>query len=182
VNFLEYFVSYSSVFWLPTILKRHTGFSDVRVGLLGSIPYIFTFIVMLLNGWHSDKTHERRWHAAIPQFVAALALVGLITLPPTTWTLVTLFSLLVGAYSYLPVFWAMPCEILGESAAAAGVGMLNALGSIAGFAGPFVFGYLNTRTGSFSSGFALMTVFSIAGGSLILLAPAAKPPASPVPA
>jgi ACS family tartrate transporter-like MFS transporter len=182
VNFLEYFVSYSSVFWLPTILKRHTGFSDVRVGLLGSIPYIFTFIVMLLNGWHSDKTHERRWHAAIPQFVAALALVGLITLPPTTWTLVTLFSLLVGAYSYLPVFWAMPCEILGESAAAAGVGMLNALGSIAGFAGPFVFGYLNTRTGSFSSGFALMTVFSIAGGSLILLAPTAKPPASPVPA
>jgi MFS transporter, ACS family, tartrate transporter len=180
VNFLEYFVSYSSVFWLPTILKRQSGFSDVRVGLLGSIPYIVTLIAMLLNGWHSDKTHERRWHAAVPQFVAAVALLGLITLPASTWTLVTLFSLLVAAYSYLPVFWAMPSEILSESAAAAGVGMINAIGSIAGFAGPFVFGYLNTRTGSFSRGFALMLLCSIAGGLLILRAPAAKQPAVPV--
>jgi ACS family tartrate transporter-like MFS transporter len=165
-------VSYSSVFWLPTILKRQTGFSDVRVGMLGSIPYIVTLVAMLLNGWHSDKTHERRWHAAVPQFVAALALLGLITLPISTWTLVTLFSLLVGAYSYLPAFWAMPSEILSDSAAAAGVGMINAVGSIGGFAGPYVFAYLNTRTGSFSTAYALMMLLSILGGLLVLRAPA----------
>jgi ACS family tartrate transporter-like MFS transporter len=175
VTFLEYFVSYTSVFWLPTILKRQSGFSDVRVGVLGGIPYVVTLAAMLLNGWHSDKTHERRWHAAVPQFVAAIALVGLLTLQASTWVLLILFTLLVSAYSFLPVFWAMPSEILGESAAAAGVGMINAVGSIAGFAGPFVFGYLNTRTGSFSRGFALMLVCSITGGLLILRAPAARP-------
>jgi MFS transporter, ACS family, tartrate transporter len=176
VNFLEYFVSYSSVFWLPTILKRQSGFSDMRVGVLGSIPYIVTFIAMLLNGWHSDKTHERRWHAAMPQFIAALALLGLITLPASTRTSLVLFSLLIAGYSYLPVFWAMPSEILAESAVAEGVGMINAVGSVAGFAGPYAFGYLNTRTGSLSHGFILMMVCSIAGGLLVLRAPTARKP------
>lgn len=176
VTFLEYFTSYTSVFWLPTILKRESGFSDARVGLLGGIPYVVTLLAMLFNGWHSDKTHERRWHAAAPQFIAALALLGLIILPASTWTLLTLFTMLVSAYSFLPVFWAMPSEILSESAAAAGVGMINAVGSIAGFCGPYAFGYLNSRTRSFTHGFELMMVCSIAGGLLILRAPAAKPP------
>jgi nitrate/nitrite transporter NarK len=75
------------------------------------------------------------------------------------------------AFAYLPTFWAIPTEILSESAAAAAVGMINAVGSVAGFAGPQLFGYLNTRTGSFSYGLALMMVSALAGGLLILCTP-----------
>jgi len=75
------------------------------------------------------------------------------------------------AYAYLPTFWAIPTELLGQSVAAAAVGMINAVGSVAGFEGPYLFGYLNTRTGSFSYGLALMMVSAIAGGLLILCAP-----------
>jgi MFS transporter, ACS family, tartrate transporter len=174
VAFLQYFVFYTLVFWLPTMLKRQSGFSDVRVGLLGTVPYVATLIAMLINGWHSDKTGERRWHAAGPLFIAAIALSGLITLPASTRVSLTLFTILCSTESFLPVFWAMPSEILSESAAAAGVGMVNAVGSVAGFAGPFAFGYLNSRTGSFSSGLALMMVCAIAGGLLVLRVPAAR--------
>jgi ACS family tartrate transporter-like MFS transporter len=172
VAFLEYFVSYSVFFWLPTILKRMSGFSDVRVGLMGTLPYVTGLIAMLINGWHSDKTQERRWHSAIPQFIAAVGLLGLITLPASTQMSVTLFSLLLCVSGFLPVFWTMPSEILSESAAAAGVGMINAVGSVAGFAGPFAFGYLNSRMGSYSYGLGLMMVCAVAGGLLVLRVPA----------
>ena len=172
VAFFEYFVSYSVFFWFPTILKRVSGFSDVRVGLLGTLPYVAGLIAMLINGWHSDKTQERRGHSAIPQFIAAVALLGLITLPASTQMSVTLFTLLLCVSGFLPVFWTMPSEILSESAAAAGVGMINAVGSVAGFAGPFAFGYLNSRMGSYSYGLGLMMVCAVAGGLLVLRVPA----------
>ena len=138
--FLQYFVFYTFAFWLPTMLKRQSGFSDLRVGFLGTVPYVATLIAMLINGWHSDRTGERRWHSAVPLFVAALALFGLIALPASMRVSLALFTLLGSAEAFLPVFWAMPSEILSESAAAAGVGMINAVASVAGFAGPYLFG------------------------------------------
>jgi sugar phosphate permease len=168
VAFLEYFVFYTVAFWLPTIFKRQSGFSDVRVGLLGTLPYVAALIAMLINGWHSDKTRERRWHSAVPQFIAAIALLGLLTLPSSTPMLVTLFAMLCVIHAFLASFWAMPTELLSESAAAAAVGLVNSLASVAGFAGPFAFGYLNSRTGSYSSGFALMMLCAVASGLLVL--------------
>ena len=173
VAFCEYFVAYTVAFWLPTILKRQSGFSDLRVGLIGTLPYIMGLMAMLINGWHSDKTRERRWHSAVPQFIAAIALLALISFPPSTRVSVTFFTMLCLVWGFLPVFWTMPSEILSESAAAAGVGLVNAVGSVAGFAGPFAFGYLNTRTGSYSYGLGLMMVCAIAGGLLVLRVPAA---------
>ena len=173
VAFLQYFMFYTLVFWMPTMLKRQSGFSDMKIGLWGTVPYVVGLIVMLLNGWHSDKTRERRWHSAVPQFVAALTLVGLIALPPSMRLSIMLFTILCSTEAFLPVFWTMPTEILSESAAAAGVGMVNAVGSVAGFAGPYLFGYLNSRFGSFSYGLGVMAVSAIAGGLLVLRVPAA---------
>jgi ACS family tartrate transporter-like MFS transporter len=171
LTFLNYFVLYSFTFWLPTMLKRQSGLSDIRVGLLGAVPYLASFIAMQVNGWHSDKSCERYWHSAVPLFLSAAGLFGLISQPRSISVLVFFFSAVCMAQAYLPTFWAIPTEILAQSAAAAAVGMINAVGSIAGFAGPYLFGYLNVRTGSFSSGLALMMVSAIAGGLLILCTP-----------
>jgi MFS transporter, ACS family, tartrate transporter len=173
VAFCEYFVAYTVAFWWPTILKRQSGFSDLRVGLIGALPYVMGLMAMLINGWHSDKTGERRWHSAVPQFIAAVVLLALITLPPSTKLSVILFTMLCLVWGFLPVFWTMPCEILSDSAAAASVGLVNAAGSVAGFAGPFAFGYLNTRTGSYSYGLGLMMACAIGGGLLVLRVPVA---------
>src|ERR1700751_2006530 len=66
--------SYGIAFWLPTILKRLTSKSDLKVTLLAALPYIAAFVTQQVNGWHSDRTGERRWHAAIPLFMCGLAL------------------------------------------------------------------------------------------------------------
>jgi len=171
LTFLNYFTLYSFAFWFPTMLKRHSGFSDMRVGLLGAVPYLVTFTAMQANGWHSDKQCERRWHSAIPMFIAAAGLLGLIGQPRSIPLSVILFTMVCVAFAYLPTFWAIPTEILSQSAAAAAVGMINSVGSAAGFAGPHVFGYLNTRMGSFVYGLTLMMVSALAGGLLILSAP-----------
>lgn len=171
VTFLNYFALYSFGFWFPTMLKRQSGFSDVNVGLLGAVPYLAAFIAMQVNGWHSDKRRERHWHSALPLFIAAAALLGLISQPRGVALPLILFTLVGMAFSYLPVFWAIPTEILSQSTAAAAVGMINAVGSGAGFAGPYLFGYLNTRTGSFSYGLALMMASALAGGVLMLCSP-----------
>ncbi len=174
--FLNYFVGYTVVFWFPTVLKRQSGFSDARLGLLGAVPYVVAFIAMLTNGWHSDRRRERRWHAAVPMFISAAGVFCLINLPSSNLMTVLWFSLICVCMAFLPGFWAVPTEILSESTAAFAVGMINALASVAGFAGPYAFGYLHTRTGSLSTGFTVLMCCAVAAGILMLLTPTTAHP------
>ena len=171
VCFLNYFAYYSFLFWLPTMFKRQSRFSDLNVGLLGALPYAALFVAMLVNGWHSDRQCERRWHCAVPSLIAAVALLGLAAHPQSIPVLLTLFTLATIGNAYLPALWAMPTELLCKSAAAASVGMINAVGSVAGFAGPYLFGYMNTKFGSFSCGLTVLALSSLAAGLLVLRVP-----------
>jgi len=175
MTFFNYFVTYSFAFWFPTILKRQSGLSDLHVGFIGAVPYLVTFAVMLANGWHSDRRGERRWHSSVPLFIAAGGLMGLITQPRSLALSIAMFTLACISFAYLPTFWTIPTELLSQSSAAAAVGLVNAVGSTAGFAGPYLFGYLTSRTGSFSYGLGLMMVAGVAGGLLILCTPRRAP-------
>jgi sugar phosphate permease len=172
--FLQYFIGYSVIFWLPTILSQ-SGFSDAQVGLFGAVPYIVALVAMLFNAWHSDKGRERRWHAAVPLFIGAAGFLCLISLLNSTVITVSAFSMICVLMAFLPVFWAIPTEILSDSTAAVAVGMINALASLAGFAGPYAFGYLRAETGSFVAGFATLMSCALTAGILMLLTPTAQP-------
>ena len=174
--FLQYFIGYSVIFWLPTILKNQSGFSDLHVGLFGAVPYVVALLAMLFNAWHSDKGPERRWHAAFPLFVGAAGFLCLTSLPGSNVTTVLLLSVICVPIAFLPVFWAIPTEILSGSKAAVAVGTINALASLAGFAGPYAFGYLRAETGSFVAGFAVLMLCALAAAVLMLLTPAAARP------
>jgi cyanate permease len=130
-----------------------------------------TFVAMQANGWHSDRSGERHWHSAIPIFLAVIGALGLISQPRSLFVLVAFFTLGANIYSYLPTFFAIPTETLSQSVAAAAVGMINSFGSVAGFAGPYAFGYLHAQTGSFSYGLAGIAMAALAGGMMILCAP-----------
>jgi ACS family tartrate transporter-like MFS transporter len=170
-TFLNYLALYSVAFWLPSILKNFSKVSDLRVGLLGAVPYFVTFVVMQVNGWHSDRSRERRWHSVVPLFVTAGGTLGVLVHPHPLSVLVTFLTMAALVYAYLPTFWAIPTETLSQSVAAAAVGMINSVGSIAGFVGPYAFGYLRTQTGSFSYGLAGMAIAALTGGMMILCAP-----------
>ena len=173
--FLQYFVGYTVIFWLPTILKNTSGLSDAAVGMFGAVPYVVALFAMLLNGWHSDKAHERRWHAAFPLFMAAGGLLCFSILGRSNMTTVLLLSVICMAMAFLPVFWAIPTEILSDSKAAVAVGTINALASLAGFAGPYAFGYLRAETGSFVAGYVVLMCSALTTGIVMLLTPAAPP-------
>jgi sugar phosphate permease len=161
--------SYGIAFWLPTILKRLSGKSDMKVTLLAALPYVAAFVTQQLNGWHSDRTRERRWHAAVPVFVCGLALAVAVAFRANLIMSVALFVVAGGAfYGFQPVFWAVPTRFLSESAAAASIGLINSVGNLGGFFGPMVIGYLANRTHSFSPGLLYLVGSLFVSGVLML--------------
>ena len=171
VAFLAYLPYYAWIFWMPTLLMRQTGLSDVRVGSLLAIPFGVALVAMLFNGWHSDRQLERRWHTAVPLLLAGLGAVGLLVFPPSLAMTLCLITLMMVALAYLPIFWAIPTEILSETAAAGALGVASTIANIAGFLGPSAFGYLHTRTGSLATGYAAMAMCWAASGVLLLMIP-----------
>ena len=170
--FFCYSGGYAFWFWMPTMLQRLTGWSTERVGWIGAVPFLAGLIGMLVLGWNSDRTRERRWHFAIPQLTAAAALSAWFFLPPSNAMLVAVFSLVVfGTIAYLPSFWALPSSFLSSSAAAAAVGFINCTASIGGFFGPKIIGELSQRTGSFRGGFIFMIGCWTIASVLVLLCP-----------
>jgi D-galactonate transporter len=170
---------YGFVIWLPTIIKRASGFSTEAVTLLSALPYLAALSGMFLNGWHSDLKCERRWHTAVPLFVAGVLLFGVIESGAHFWVEFVLFILYAGfIHAYQTTFWSLPTAFLTESAAAASIGFINCVGGLGGFAGPFVIGYLVTRTGSFRAGLAWLLLNITLAGALVLCL---RPPAQPAP-
>ena len=171
VTFLNYAVFYAFTFWAPTMLKRQSGLSNAKVGLLMTIPNLVCFFAMLLNGWHSDRHCERRWHIVAPVAIALAGSCGLLLHASSlAWTMF-LFTLVAVGSAYLPVFWSVPSEILSPAIAAGSVGLISALGSLAGFASPYAFGDLNQRTGSYSIGIACLIVLCVISIAITFLIP-----------
>jgi ACS family tartrate transporter-like MFS transporter len=171
--------SYGIAFWLPTILKRISGKSDLKVSLLAALPYIAAFIVQQVNGWHSDRTCERRWHAALPVFLCGVALAFAVVYRDNPTVSILLFIVAGGAfYGFQPCFWAVPTLFLSESAAAASIGLINAVGNLGGFVGPLVMGYLAGRTHSFAPGLLYLVASLFASGVLMLAVGVRRPPAA----
>jgi ACS family tartrate transporter-like MFS transporter len=158
-----------TIYWIPTFVKRLSGFSDQAVTSLLLIPALMGIAGMLFNGWHSDKTAERHWHSAIP-LVAASFMFGLLTLFRHEVPLAT-GCLLLGSgffYAFYPAFWAIPTTMLSEAAAAATFGLINSIGQLGGFAGNYAIGFLNDRTHSLAASFAFIALVYAAAGGLIL--------------
>jgi ACS family tartrate transporter-like MFS transporter len=124
---------------------------------------------MWLAGWSSDRTGERRWHAAIPRIVAAVALAACIYTSDHVWISVVALSVAAaGFYSAHAGFWPIPNMLLGRTAAATSIGLINTIGSVGGFVGPYVIGYLRDRTGGFGASLLFLSLCSVASGLLVL--------------
>jgi ACS family tartrate transporter-like MFS transporter len=158
-----------TVYWIPTFVKRLSGFSNRTVTSLLLIPALLGIAGMLINGWHSDRTAERHWHSAIP-LVSAGLMFGFLTIFRHEIPL-AIACLLLGSgflYAYYPAFWAIPTMMLSEAAAAATFGLINSIGQLGGFAGNYAIGFLNDRTHSLAASFAFIALVYVVAGGLIL--------------
>ena len=161
--------SYGLTLWVPTIIKNLSGYSNFEVGLFSAIPYIAAAVGMVLVGRSSDRTGERFLHIAIPSAIGAVGFVatGMISAPAAA--MIALSIAAVGDYSTRGPFWALPGKFLTGSASAAGIALINAMGAVGGFVGPYAVGVLKDSTGSFASPLYLLAGILMCGAILTLV-------------
>jgi D-galactonate transporter len=170
---LAYFFIVTAVygfnFWLPTLIKKASGSSNLTVTLVSALPYCFALAAILLVGWSSDRTKERRWHTAICMMVAGTGLLLSVFARDHVALAVSMFCVAAaGMYGYLPGFWSLPTSFLSGTAAAASIGLINSVGNLGGFAGPYIVGYLSKRTNSFIGGMLYLSVSAFLAAGLVL--------------
>jgi len=141
---------YGFSFWLPQIIASLGKLTNLQVGAVTTIPYALACVALVLWGRHSDATGERTWHVALPPALAALALAagGWLTDPIAAFGGLCVAA--IGIYAGLPAFWALASRGLQGAAAAGAIALINSLGNIGGFLGPFAIGLVKERTGSFA--------------------------------
>lgn len=170
---IAYFFSctafYGFNFWLPTITKRISGYSNLVVTLVSMLPFIAGLIAMQFTGWSSDRSGERRKHTAIPLLLVSFGLLASAMTQQHTMVALGMFCIAgIGLYSYLPGFWSLPTVFLTETAAAAAVGMINSIGNLGGFAGPFVVGFLDKQFSGFFAGIVYLSASALMAALFVL--------------
>jgi ACS family tartrate transporter-like MFS transporter len=143
--------NYGLSFFLPQIVKAF-GISNVQAGLVAALPYVVGLVSIVLWGRRSDRKLERRFHLAFPLFIASAGIATSTALDDPTMKMVALCIAGFGIFSYLPVFWTFPAAFLSGPAAAGGIALINSIGNLAGFAGPYAVGRIKDATGSYAGG------------------------------
>ncbi|HSB74314.1 MAG TPA: MFS transporter [Terriglobales bacterium] len=162
-------VSYGISLWLPNLIRSLSGVSDFVIGLLSAIPYIAAAISMVLVGVHSDRSGERRWHTALPAFAGAAGLLLAAQSTSVAPMIAGITIAVLGVFSMLGPFWTMPTGLLTGTAAAAAIALINSVGNLGGFFGPYIIGLVRTHTGSFKGGLLVIAATLAVGGAIALL-------------
>lgn len=172
---------YAVGFFLPTIIAGfqqtfNTNYSVIEQGFIVAIPYVFGAIAMYFWARHGDRTRERVWHVAIPAIIGGIAIPIALYLQSPFTTMVAVTICAMGICSALPTFWPLPTTFLTGAAAAGGIALINSLGNLAGFVGPYVTGWLTDLTGTPKAGLWVVGAFMIAAGLTALALKAAPVP------
>jgi nitrate/nitrite transporter NarK len=160
--------SYGLTLWLPQILKGLSGLSDLLVGMISALPYIAAAAGMVLIGASSDRTGERFLHIAIPSLVAVAGFVASAWITSPVPALIALTVAAVGDLGSRGPFWALPSRFLAGPAAAGGIALINTIGSLGGFVGPYAVGIVKHYTGSFTGGLMLLALLLVLGAAGIM--------------
>ena len=170
---------YGLIYWLPQIVKdvvTDTGLdrvtdisSNALTGYLVAVPSAFAIVAMILWTRHSDITHERVWHVVCPAVASGLALIASAYFSNPVLAAIALIICAMGMYSAFPTFWSLPTGFLTGSAAAGGIALINSIGGLGGFVGPYAIGWLKDATGETTLGLVVLGVCSITAGVLTFL-------------
>jgi MFS transporter, ACS family, tartrate transporter len=157
--------TYGITFFLPPILKA-LGFSDFGTGLATALPYTIGTIGMLLWSWSSDRHNERRMHFVVACLLATVGLIAVGWFTGSYWAILAMSFAAVGIYGAKPAFWPLPSAFLTGSAAAGGIALVNSIGNLGGFVGPYAVGWIKDATGSFEMGLYFLAACALASAVL----------------
>jgi ACS family tartrate transporter-like MFS transporter len=155
-------------FFLPQMIKGQ-GYSNMEVGFLTSLPYIVGCVGMLVIGYWSDRTKERRWFLVLTMVMAAVGLYLAAAFGGSIWSILALALAAVGILGSKGPFWPLPAAYLSGTAMAGGIAFINSVGNLGGFVGPYAVGWIKDATGSFAGGlYALAGLAVVAGVTTIV--------------
>lgn len=125
---------------------------------------------MVSVGRSSDKRQERRFHVATSLIVSAIGLViSVYVAEINTILAIVIYTIsLCGAYGAYTPFWAIPPSYLSGSAVAAGIALINSVGNLGGFFGPYILGALSSSTGSYTTGIFALAGFMILSSLIVI--------------
>ena len=161
---------YGLNFWMPTIIQE-LGYEDLVInGVINMIPFGAAAVTMVLVGWNADRVNERYWHIVVPAFIGAIALFASIaTQGNPILSIVALTVAACGIFSALPQTWGLVTTFVTGGAAAATIAIVNSIGNLAGFVGPFAIGLLKDMTGSTALGVGFLVTSLIIGALMVLV-------------
>jgi len=171
--------NYGLGYWLPTLVKgvAETTRLDALLGiglhtltgLLVAVPYALAVAAMIAWTRHSDRARERVWHVAGPALLggAALAAAAGLDDPRLAAAAVTLCA--ICTYAALPTFWTLPTAFLTGTAAAGGIALVNSIGNLGGFVGPYLLGWLSDTTGAATLGLLFLAGCYVLAGAVTAL-------------
>jgi len=159
---------YGMQFWLPQIVKAF-GLTNAQTGFVTAIPYLFGTIAMILWARHSDQRRERVYHVGLPMFLIGIALAVSSYITDPTITMVVLTFAAVGVFCVFGVFWTLPTAWLSGTAAAGAIALINSIGNLAGFGGPYLIGWIKDSTGSTANGLLALAVLPLIAGVLVFV-------------
>jgi MFS transporter, ACS family, tartrate transporter len=159
---------YGLIIWLPKMMQKFPGLTTGQVSLVASVPYLCAIPAMLIAGWNSDRTAERKWHAISAAFLggAGLAISQIPGVSPLV--VVAGFAIAaIGLMSYFPSYWALPTKLLSAGVAAATFGFINLVANLGGFVGPYAIGFLTDVTGTYVAGVLFLVASAIISGVIL---------------
>ncbi|MFP7170350.1 MFS transporter [Terribacillus sp. FSL K6-0262] len=159
--------------FLPTVtdtMAESLSMSTQGLGWLLGLMYAIAMVAMILVGNHSDKKNERRWHVAACLTTSAVAMIASSYVAESNIILsfVLLTIALCGAFGAYSPFWAIPPSFLTESAAAGAIALINSIGNLGGFFGPYAVGYIRDATGSFTMSMVFLGISMILSSIIII--------------
>ncbi len=171
VFFLNSIVNYGMFLWLPKLLEDVTGARGFKLSAITALPFIAALAAMVLVGRASDRSGDRSSWVAGCALATGAGLVIAVSFQHQTWLLVLGFAISQMALRSLAgVFWAIPPQILGGAAAAAGLALINAVGNLGGFVGPTLIGMLHQATGGYTRSLLALTGVLVVEAILVLRA------------
>ncbi len=139
---------YGYELWLPSIIKSFSGKGDAVVGFINAIPYFAAGVMMIYVSRHSDRSGERRIYVSAAAAISAIGFALSAYFKNPFIALAALTVAFVGLKCTIAPFWAMVTTFLSGTAAAGGIALINSVGNLGGFFGPFLVGVIKDQTGS----------------------------------
>jgi len=159
---------YGVTLWLPTVIRALSGLSYFWTGMVAMLPFLVTVVAMVLVGMRSDRTGERRWHTAIPAFIAAVSLIGAGYAVSPILVVAGIALGLAFAESMVGPFWAMATSQMTALSAAAGIAVINSLANLGGYFGPDIIGFFRQVGGGFRGGLLAIGATVALSGTIAL--------------